>query len=56
MAFWQIMTRLLLNLSANPLVQDVVRKAGNYAIRQGTAALVRAVRNRNPKVEMDRVR
>lgn len=56
MAFWQMVGRLLLNFSANPLVQDALRKAGNYAIRQGTAALVRAVRNRNPKVETETYR
>lgn len=51
MSYFAIITRLLLNLSANPLVQDALRKAGTYAIRQGTAALVRAVQQRNPKIE-----
>lgn len=56
MSFFAMVVRLLLNFSADPVVQDALQKAGAYAIRQGAKALIKAVQRGNPKIEMKRVK
>jgi hypothetical protein len=56
MSFWQLATRLLLNLLGNPAVQGAMKKAGYYAVHKATEAIFRAVKSGNPNVETKSVR
>lgn len=47
MSFLVYIGRILAGVIQQPGVQDVISAVGRYAIRQGTAAVVRQIRNRS---------
>lgn len=48
MSFLSFLARIVIGTVLQPGVQDVFSQVGRYAIRQGTAAIVRHIRNRTP--------
>lgn len=56
MTFFALVGRLLMNFALSPTGRNIMKAAGRYAVRQGQAALIRAVRSGNRKIEIEKIR